>query len=290
MPGGAELRAQITVDRAAVDNWARLTGCMADTLITRREALLETIESDGALLDGPPAWMTSPKPGVDRWLALPGQVVLAIAEDPGQPRPLRAQNALAPRRGRTRAAAVAVTRGDQLTPADRAWALTAAQETILAACRASAHVVDRLAQRAGVELESPEAVMAWLATRKLSVAQVPVWADASGAGSVCLLVDGQIALALASDEQPGVLSRLVITSAMTFSWAQTDLQNAEVTVSRAVSRALWPDLDDGSARARVTSELTNRRLVRGGAIADLAGRQVMLRPVRGGWVARQIMS
>lgn len=230
---GDELVAAVWLDRAAVTNWARLTGG-PDELHDARFALLDLLRSGSSCLSARwPQWMTSPKPGVDAWVTVGDHVTLALRHDPDGGRVWRAVNCLAPKRGRSRKPAQnptppsrAVVDADALRLAGSMSSVELADATLL-----SMHCLDRLAQRAGVQRTDALAGELDAEIRRSGrfVAQAPGWADGAGYGGPTLLCDWNddtLAMPLSPNRREhhsDPRRPLVATTCIAYRWAREDL-------------------------------------------------------------------
>lgn len=225
-------RRDITVDRAAVNNWTRYAGGPS-TFIGARQALLDAIEGAGEPSATAPEWMTSPKPGVDAWLDLDG-VWLTLVEDARRragtgTRRWRATNATAPRRGARRQPAGKVPElarwqaGAARAYDGRPWAEV---ERIV---HISLHARERVRERGSGA--------AWAAVSTAVCGPAPAWANASRKVELCATWDYE------GDEYALVLiphadrdGELVGATAIVRSWAYADWVDARppLTVPSAV--------------------------------------------------------
>lgn len=292
-----------------MDNWCRYEEVVTDSPVQARMRLLDAIEERGEILPGLPGWMTSAKPGVDAYLGFGPDctTVLTLREGTGGNGTSTwvAVNAIAPKQGRKKPSAPALAGGGaRRTSADLdddlvQWALSASLNDVLDDMTLSVHMLQRLEQRCGLSFTDPDEVRDWLLAREALVIECPVWADGSGRGGLVIwsaLDDGdELALPVGADELEERAARLVVTTALSRSWVERDLREAResVTVSRKVSRELFPGLDDETATAQAAQLIADSEIqaVRGGAIAVLGnGSRVLLKVGGGRWIARDVLS
>lgn len=279
---GAALRERLTVDRAAVDNWSRYaTG--PERLVEARLAMLEVIEREGELSVRPPSWMTSPKPGVELWLHLPSDVSLVIERDrrPGS-RPLRAVNALAPRRGARRSTAARVTTVRPASAHAAADLLALRGSALAANVWIAFHCAERLRERAGAEGEIDVifgALSLAIATSGRPLERAPGWANAAGSKDPVVLIDWegqQVVLALKANDRADIDRPWVATTCIAERWVAEDLLTltgpslqAHVHVSSAVVRS-WIELYGLTSRDEAITSIREQieRHGRASVVAD----------------------
>jgi hypothetical protein len=255
---GDALVADLWLDRAAVTNWARLTGGPGD-LHDARFALLDLLSAgDSALAARWPDWMTSPKPGVDAWVSVGDQVTLALRHDLDSERTWRAINCLAPKRGRARKPA---SDGAQLTrpvldddTLARACAMGPAE--LADATLLSLHCLQRLAQRAGTALTDTLAgdLDAEIRRSGRMLARAPGWADGAGYGGPTLLCDWHgdtLAMPVAPNRRAQLSDPprpLVATTCIAYGWAREDLPRSGPALADVVH------ISERAARAWLRSD------------------------------------